>query len=86
MRQQAPNLEKRIARTATSAANGLGRLEQWQGNRRIPARHRPKRMRGNGTSAYWRGKESSMTNAEKNLFAVIVTAMICAICLLGLVI
>lgn len=45
-------------------------------------------MRGNGTSAYcyWRGKESSMTNAEKNLFAVIVTAMICAICLLGLVI
>lgn len=43
-------------------------------------------MRGNGTSAYWRGKESSMTNAEKNLFAVVITAMICVICLLGLVI
>ena len=43
-------------------------------------------MRGNGTSAYWRGKESNMTNAEKNLFVVITTAMICAILLLGLVI
>ena len=86
MRQQAPNLENRIARADASAANGLGRLGPHPCNRRFPAHYRPKQTRGNRTSANWRERKSTMTDTQRNLFAVIVTAMLCGICLLGLVI